>query len=107
DGMDAIAVYEAAHEAVARARRGDGPTLLECKTYRFFDHVGIRGMGVSYRTDQEVLEWRKRDPIELLESRLAEMGIMSADEAKAVHEATRAEALDAITFAENSPFPEP
>jgi pyruvate dehydrogenase E1 component alpha subunit len=63
DGMDAIAVYETAGEAIARARRGEGPTLVEAKTYRFFDHVGVRGMGVVYRDDSEVLEWRKRDPI--------------------------------------------
>jgi len=107
DGMDAMAVYEAAFEAVARARRGDGPTLLECKTYRFYDHVGVRGMGVSYRTDAEVLEWRKRDPITLLEKRLADMGLMSPEQAQAVHEGARAEALAAIDYAEQSPFPEP
>ncbi|HJP41291.1 MAG TPA: thiamine pyrophosphate-dependent dehydrogenase E1 component subunit alpha, partial [Dehalococcoidia bacterium] len=61
DGMDVIAAYEAAGEAIARARRGNGPTLIEFKTYRFYDHVGRRGMGVSYRDDAEVLEWRKRD----------------------------------------------
>ena len=57
DGMDAIAVYEAAGEAIERARKGAGPTLLECKTYRFYDHVGIRGMGLTYRTDDEVRQW--------------------------------------------------
>jgi acetoin:2,6-dichlorophenolindophenol oxidoreductase subunit alpha len=107
DGMDAVAVYEAAGEAIARARRGEGPTLLECKTYRFYDHVGIRGMGVSYRTDAEVLEWRQRDAIEGLEKRMTEMGVASPDDLKAVHERVRAEALDAIKFAEESPFPEP
>ena len=54
DGMDAGAVYEAAGEAIDRARSGGGPTLLECKTYRFYDHVGRRGMGLTYRTDEEV-----------------------------------------------------
>ncbi|MFN0148101.1 MAG: thiamine pyrophosphate-dependent dehydrogenase E1 component subunit alpha [Dehalococcoidia bacterium] len=106
DGMDAIAVYEAAGEAIARARRGEGPTLLECKTYRFYDHVGIRGMGVSYRTDEEVLEWRKRDPIQLLEGRMVEMGVASAAELQATHDRVRQEAADAITYAEGSPFPE-
>lgn len=56
DGMDVMAVYEAAGEAIMRARRGGGPSLLECKTYRFYDHVGIRGLGVAYRDDSEVLE---------------------------------------------------
>ncbi|MDZ7728016.1 MAG: thiamine pyrophosphate-dependent enzyme [Dehalococcoidia bacterium] len=74
DGMDAVAVYEAAGEAINRARRGEGPTLLEAKTYRFLDHVGVRGMGVVYRDDSEVIEWQKRDPIQLMEGRLEENG---------------------------------
>ena len=107
DGMDVLAVYEVAGEAIARARQGGGPTLLECKTYRFFDHVGVRGMGVVYREDAEVLEWRKRDPVELFETRLTEMGMLTAEEATAVREAIRAEAQDAIAFAEASPYPPP
>lgn len=106
DGMDAVAVYEAAGEAIARARSGAGPTLLEFKTYRFFDHVGVRGMGVIYREDSEVLEWRERDPITLFEARLSEEGILSPEAAAAVHEATLAEIAEAIAFAESSPFPE-
>jgi pyruvate dehydrogenase E1 component alpha subunit len=106
DGMDAIAVYEAANEAVARARRGEGPTLLECKTYRYYDHVGVRGMGVFYRTDEEVAEWKKKDPIQSLEKRLVEMGLATADELQARHESIRKEALEAIEYAEASPFPD-
>jgi pyruvate dehydrogenase E1 component alpha subunit len=105
DGMDAIAVYEGAGEAIARARRGDGPSLVEAKTYRFFDHVGVRGMGVVYRKDEEVLEWRKRDPIELLEKRLDEMGVLSAAAAKQVHERVLFEVKEGIAFAEASPMP--
>jgi pyruvate dehydrogenase E1 component alpha subunit len=107
DGMDALAVYESAGEAIARARRGDGPTFLEYKTYRYFDHVGVRGMGVIYREDSEVLEWRQRDPIALMEARLAEQGLLSAEGAAQVHEAALAEVREAIAFAEASPFPEP
>ncbi|MBT7334157.1 MAG: thiamine pyrophosphate-dependent dehydrogenase E1 component subunit alpha [Gammaproteobacteria bacterium] len=107
DGMDVMAVYEAAGEAIARARAGEGPTLLECKTYRYFDHVGVRGMGLTYRTDEEVEEWRKKDPIETFESRLAEQGILSAEAAQAVHDETMAEIKSAIKFAEDSPFPAP
>jgi acetoin:2,6-dichlorophenolindophenol oxidoreductase subunit alpha len=106
DGMDVLAVYEAAGEAIARARRGEGPTLLECKTYRFFDHVGVRGMGVVYRDDSEVLEWRQRDPITLFERHLAEMNVLAAEDAARVWESIRAEAQAAITFAEESPYPE-
>jgi pyruvate dehydrogenase E1 component alpha subunit len=107
DGMDAVAVYEATAEAVERARAGGGPTLLEFKTYRFYDHVGVRGMGMAYRSDDEVIAWKKRDPIPLLEARLAELGVLSLAEANAVHERVRAEVAEAIAYAEASPFPTP
>ena len=106
DGMDTVAVYEAAGEAIARARAGDGPTLLECKTYRYFDHVGVRGMGLTYRTDEEVEEWKKKDPIDQFEARLAEQGVLSAEESQAVHDAVMSEIDAAIQFAEESPYPE-
>ncbi len=106
DGMDAVAVYEAAGEAIARARAGDGPTLLECKTYRYFDHVGVRGMGLTYRTDEEVEEWKKKDPIDQFEARLAEQDVLSAEEAQAVHDEVMSEIDAAIQFAEESPYPE-
>ena len=106
DGMDVMAVYEAAGEAIARARAGEGPTLLECKTYRYYDHVGIRGMGLSYRTDEEVEEWKKKDPIDLFESRLADQDILTAEAAQVVHDETLVEVAAAVKFAEDSPFPE-
>ncbi len=105
DGMDVIAVFEAAGEAINRARRGEGPTLLECKTYRFYDHVGVRGMGIDYRSDDEVKEWKQRDPIKLLEDRLAEQDVLSNDDAAAVHERVRSEAMEAIAWADASPYP--
>lgn len=107
DGMDAIAVHEAAGVAIQRARDGGGPTLLECKTYRFYDHVGVRGMGLKYRSDDEVEEWKRRDPIALLEARLAEQGILAEVEARAIHEEVAADVEAAVQFAENSPYPEP
>ncbi len=107
DGMDAVAVYEAAGEAIDRARRGEGPTLLECKTYRFYDHVGVRGMGLSYRSDEEVARWKKRDPIKLLEERLAEQNILSPDQAQAVHDEVTREVEQAVAYADSSPLPEP
>ena len=107
DGMDAVAVYEAAGEAIERARKGDGPTLLECKTYRYYDHVGVRGMGLNYRTDEEVERWRKKDPIDTFEAQLAEQGILSQQAAQAVHEQAQAEVDAGIEFAEASPFPDP
>jgi pyruvate dehydrogenase E1 component alpha subunit len=106
DGMDAVAVYEAAGAAIARARRGEGPTLLECKTYRYYDHVGVRGMGLTYRTDEEVAYWKTRDPINLLEARLADMGILSADAAAAIHTEVMNDVQAGIAFAEASPMPD-
>jgi TPP-dependent pyruvate/acetoin dehydrogenase alpha subunit len=103
--MDVIAVYEAAGEAIDRARRGEGPTLLECKTYRYYDHVGVRGMGIAYRSKDEVEEWKQRDAIRLLEGQLAEQDVLSTDAAAAIHERVRAEALEAIEWAEASPYP--
>ena len=64
DGLDLFAVYEAAGEAIARARRGDGPTLLEAKTYRFYGH--FQGDQVTYRTDDELERYKQRDPIAAL-----------------------------------------
>lgn len=107
DGMDAIAVYEASKEAIDRARSGDGPTLLECKTYRYYDHVGIRGMGLNYRTDEEVEEWKKKDAIDAMEVLLADQGILSADAAKAVHDEVLEDVAAAIKFADESPLPDP
>ena len=107
DGMDVVAVWEAAGEAIERARRGEGPTLLECKTYRYYDHVGAVGMGLNYRSDEEVVEAKKRDPIVMLESRLAELGVLSAEEAMSVHDQVAQEIAAAIEFAAASPYPDP
>ncbi|MDP6377522.1 MAG: thiamine pyrophosphate-dependent dehydrogenase E1 component subunit alpha [Pseudomonadales bacterium] len=107
DGMDAVAVFEGAREAIARARAGDGPTLLECKTYRFYDHVGVRGMGLSYRSDEEVEFWKKRDPIDQFEAKLREQNIMAEAEIQAVYEQVAAEIEAAVQFAEESPMPDP
>lgn len=107
DGMDAVAVYEAAGVAIERAREGGGPSMLECKTYRFYDHVGVRGMGLKYRTDEELERWQARDPIKLLEARLAEQGILSVEDAKTVHAEISEQVQEAVAFAEASPMPDP
>lgn len=107
DGMDVMAVYETAGEAIERARRGEGPTLLECKTYRFYDHVGVRGMGLSYRTDEELNEWKAKDAIKSFEERLVKLGVMRSQSIKAVYAKVNQEITEAIQFAEESPFPDP
>ncbi|NLF02969.1 MAG: thiamine pyrophosphate-dependent dehydrogenase E1 component subunit alpha, partial [Anaerolineales bacterium] len=79
DGNDVLAVYQAAGEAVARARAGGGPTLIECKTYRLRAHAeGMRDAG--YRTREEIDEWRGRDPIPCFRAQLLEAGTASAEE---------------------------
>jgi len=106
DGMDAVAVYEAAAQAIARARAGHGPSLIEAKTYRFYNHHGVQNLGLKYRTDDEVAKWKERDPIFSLEARMVAAGAMSPTQVEAVWTENRADIADAITFAEDSPLPD-
>ena len=106
DGMDIMAVHDAALQAVARARDGEGPTLLECKTYRFYDHVG-RDFGMLKRDEDEIARWRARDPIKLWRAALAEQGVLDEAEADVITERVCAEMEAAIAFAEQSPDPVP
>ena len=107
DGMDVVAVHEAATEAVRRAREGGGPSLIEAKTYRFYNHHGVQNLGLRYRTDDEVAEWKQRDPIFSFEDRLVEVGTIGRDEFDAAWARERADIADAIEFAEASPLPDP
>jgi pyruvate dehydrogenase E1 component alpha subunit len=107
DGMDVVAIHEAATEAVNRARRGEGPSLLEAKTYRYYNHHGVQNLGLKYRTDDEVATWRERDPIFTFEERLIEMGTATRADIDAVWAELRADIDTAIEFAENSPVPTP
>ena len=106
DGMDVVAVHEAAVEAVARARRGEGPSLIEAKTYRFYNHHGIQNLGLKYRTDDEVEVWKLRDPIFTFEERLIEIGTVTAEQIEAVWAELRADIAAAIQFADDSPLPD-
>jgi pyruvate dehydrogenase E1 component alpha subunit len=106
DGMDVVAVHEAATEAVARARRGDGPSLIEAKTYRFYNHHGIQNLGLKYRGDDEVERWKLRDPIFTFEERLIEAGTATAAQIEEVWQALRADIEAAIVFADESPLPD-
>lgn len=107
DGQDVAAVYEATCRAVQRARRGDGPTLIEAKTYRFDEHnVGLL-VPHPYRPAEEVAEYKKhRDPLALFKRVLANQGVRD-DELRAIEEAVSAEVAQAIRFAEASPAPDP
>jgi len=103
DGQDVLAVHETVSAAVARAREGKGPALIECKTYRF---VGHAGGGKSPHNNPEELEvWKQRDPIALFEKRLVEEGQMDSGEQEAMKEEVRAEVEEAEAFGKESPFP--
>ena len=106
DGMDIAAVHEAAIEAVARARSGAGPTLLECKTYRFYDHVG-RDFGVLQRDPDEVARWRARDPIKQWRETLIAQGVFDDSKADAITAGIASDMELAIAAAEQAPDPHP
>jgi 2-oxoisovalerate dehydrogenase E1 component len=106
DGNDVMAVYQAAQEAVHRARSGEGPTLIECHTYRTRAHAeGMRDAG--YRTTEEVEQWKERDPIKLWKSRLLDSGGVTPAEIDQVEAETLAIAEEAVRFASQSPMPVP
>jgi 2-oxoisovalerate dehydrogenase E1 component len=105
NGMDVIAVRTAVRQAVERARRGEGPSLIECKTYRWFGHS--RSDPCVYRTREEEQEWKKLDPILSLETRLKAAGIAADDEIAAVEGAAASAVKAATEFALNSPWPSP
>ena len=107
DGMDALAVRAVAKVAVDRAKRGEGPTLIEAKTYRYFDHQGIKGMRIPYRDPAEVEAWKERDAIRLLEVIGTERGLATPEDFAAILAQTETDIADAIEFARSSPDPDP
>ena len=107
DGMDAVAVHEAALEAVERARSGGGPSLIEAKTYRFYNHHGVQNLGLKYRSDDEVAQWKERDPIFSLEDRMIENKVATRQQFDDIWADWRAAIDRAIQFAEESPLPTP
>ncbi|MDP4649243.1 MAG: thiamine pyrophosphate-dependent dehydrogenase E1 component subunit alpha [Ilumatobacteraceae bacterium] len=107
DGMDVIAVHEAAVEAVERARQGGGPSMIEAKTYRFYNHHGVQNLGLKYRSDEEVAVWKLRDPIFTFEDRMIENGVATRANFDDIWAELRADIDTAIQFAEDSPYPTP
>ena len=104
DGNDIFAVYEAAHHAMDRARSGSGPTLLECKTYRYRPHSNADN-DMKYRTQAEVDSWRERDPITHLGNYLLENKLISAEEISDIQEAAKIEVDQATRESEQTPDP--
>jgi pyruvate dehydrogenase E1 component alpha subunit len=107
DGNDVVRVYRATSAAVARARAGLGPTLIECRTYRWRDHVGPNfDLEVGYRTKEELEAWMARCPIKRCEGRLRRLGL-TEDDLRRIREQVLAEASEAFSIARSHPFPEP
>lgn len=104
DGNDIFSVYQAAKEAILRARGGDGPTLLECKTYRRGGHS--RSDACRYRAKEEEKVWLKKDPIFQAKEKLLKMQVLTEKKVKEIEEKVRKEIEEAIEFARNSPSPE-
>lgn len=104
DGNDVVAVYQATKEAVNRARAGEGPTLIECKTYRW--HAHFEGEPDTYRPREEVETWKEREPIAPFRRLLIKNNIFTEAEADEVEEGARNEVEEAVRFARSSPSPE-
>lgn len=101
DGMDVLAVETATKEAANFVRRGDGPYLLELRTYRFRAHS--MSDPDLYRTKEEIESWKKRDPITLFENKLKEQGLLSHSDMARIESEVGLEIEDAVRFAEESP----
>lgn len=106
NGQDVLAVFAAAHEAVVRARHGDGPTLIEIVTYRFHEHSEGLKLGVDYRDAAEKERWLGMDPIEIHAERLVGAGVSMAD-IDGVRSSVDAEVQEAFAFSQESPYPDP
>jgi pyruvate dehydrogenase E1 component alpha subunit len=106
DGQDVVAVRAAMDEAVARARAGEGPSLLDIRTYRYVGHSMSDAPHGTYRSKDEVDENRHRDPIELLAHRMRDLGLLDDDRLAELEADVAAEVADAVQFAEDSPEPD-
>ena len=115
DGNDVLAVYDSARYAVEKAREGGGPTVIECKTYRWYDHYGTSGaqigtdgaFGLGYRSDRELREWMAKDPIRRFEQFLVNEKVLTTEQANGIVEEVKQAVDDAAAFAEAQPVPKP
>ncbi len=104
DGMDFFDVFEKSGRAIELARKGEGPTLLECKTYRFYGHYV--GDPAVYRSKEEAEDWiQNRDPLDLFETKVTEMGVLTADDLRIVDGEVEALLREAAEEADAAPFP--
>lgn len=107
NGQDILAVYEAVEKAVARARAGEGPTLIEVMTYRFREHAEGLKIGVDYRDAAEKEIWLNRDPILIFREKLLSMYGVSEEELIKVEKEVLDEVEAAFQFSQSSPYPDP
>ncbi len=115
DGMDVLAMYSVMKRAVERARAGEGPTLIEAKTYRFYDHSGLAGaksgvlgaFGLPYRSDSENHAWMAKDPIPTHRRQMIAMGILTAEQADKIEADVKQAVADSIEFARRGTPPAP
>ncbi len=105
DGNDVVAVHEAATEAIKRARAGEGPSLIECKTYRHRGH--FEGDPCAYRTDDELAEWKEKDPLTRFEKKLLDMNVLTGEKVEEIKKSIEKELVEAVKFTEESPMPDP
>jgi pyruvate dehydrogenase E1 component alpha subunit len=105
DGTDALAVHDATAEAVARARAGDGPSLIEAVTMRMHGHA--EHDPADYVPAEMFEEWAKKDPVELFERTLLDAGVLDADEVDGIRASARQQAIDARKKALGDPMPDP
>ena len=106
DGNDVLAVHEVVRPAIDRARRGEGPTLIECKTYRWGGHH-VGDPGTAYRPSEEVKTWKEKCPIKRFKSLLVKENILLKTEIEHIEEEVKNKVNEAVEFAKNSPYPEP
>jgi len=115
DGNDVLSVYNVAKYAVEKARAGDGPTIIECKTYRWYDHYGAAGarigvdgaFGLGYRSDRELRDWMAKDPIPRFREILLQQKVITAERADDIVADVGKAVEDAVAFAEAQPVPKP
>ena len=108
DGMDVAEVYHAARSAIKRAYNGEGPTFVECKTYRYRDHsIGVEKLRLTYRTEEEIEDWKSRCPIENWREKLLQNNICKKDDLGKIDEEVEKIITDGIEFARSSSLPMP
>jgi len=115
DGNDVLSVYNVAKYAVQKARAGGGPTVIECKTYRWYDHYGVSGakvgvdgaFGLGYRSDRELRDWMAKDPIARFRKFLVAENVLTEERADEIVAEVKQKVEDAAAFAEAQPVPKP